>query len=192
MTRMTVAGVEAGRRHRLLHLDDRLKQLGVEPHLLLGQLALGDVELGAEVAGLASLPVAQRLPGAGAPADLSAAGNHPVLLVAERAALRQPRPFGHQRGPVVGVDVLQEFLVLEVFRGVTGEPLEGGIDEREPQVHVVRDHALAHAGRDGAQLAQRRALVPLRPPPPAPLEQPERRARPAAPAPTAAAAAGVS
>ena len=75
MTRMTVAGVEPRRRHRLLHLDHRLEQLGVEPHLLLGQLALGDVELGAEVADLAALLVADRLPRAGAPADLAGAGD---------------------------------------------------------------------------------------------------------------------
>ena len=60
--------------------------------------------------------VADRLPGAGAPALLAGAGDHPVLLVAEGAALRQPLPFGQQRRAIVGVDVLEELLVAQVLR----------------------------------------------------------------------------
>jgi hypothetical protein len=75
--------VEAGCRHGLLHLDHRLEELRVEPHGLLGQLALGDVELGAEVADLPTRLVAQRLPGAGRPAHLAAPRHDPILLIAE-------------------------------------------------------------------------------------------------------------
>jgi hypothetical protein len=39
-------GIEPRRRDRLLDLDYRLEQLGVQPHRLLGQLPLGEVELG--------------------------------------------------------------------------------------------------------------------------------------------------
>ena len=78
-------GIESGRRDRLLDLDHRLEQLGVEPHLLFGQLPLGDVELGAQVADLAAGLVPHRLPAAGAPADLPVPGDHPVLLVSERS-----------------------------------------------------------------------------------------------------------
>ena len=146
------AGVEPRGGDRLLHLDHRLEQLGVEPHGLLGQLALGDVELGAEIADLASGLVPERLPGAGGPALLSPAGHHAVLLVPERAALREALPLGRQRGAVVGVDVLEELLVPEVLLGIPGEPLEGGVHEAEPQVHVVRDDALAHGGRHRVQV----------------------------------------
>ena len=107
--------IEPGGGHRLLHLDHRLEQLGVEPHLGLGELALGDVEPGAEVAHLPPGLVADRLPGAGAPPLLPGAGDQPVLLVAEGAALGQPGPFGEQRRTVVGVDVLEEFLVAKVL-----------------------------------------------------------------------------
>ena len=169
--------VEPRRRHRLLHLDDRLEQLGVEPHLLLGELALGDVELGAEVADLPALLVAERLPRAGAPADLAGARDHPVLLVAERAALRQPLPLGQQRRAIVGMDVLEELLVAQVLRRLAGEALEGGVHQGQPQVHVVGDHPFAHGGGDRAKLPQGRAFRTLRPTPPAPLHQPGREQR---------------
>ena len=161
------ARVEPRRGHRLLHLDHRLEQLGVEPHLLLGQLALGDVVLGAEIADLAALVVAERLPRAGAPADLPGPRDQPVLLVAQRAAFGQPLPFGQQGGAVVGVDVLQELLVADVLGDVAGEPLEGGVHEGESQVHVVGDHAFAHGGRDRPELAAHALLGRLRPAPPA-------------------------
>ena len=147
--------VEARRRHRLLDLDHRLEELGVEPHGLLGQLALGDVELGAEVADLAARLVAQRLPAAGRPAHLAAPRHYPVLLIAQRAALRQPLPFRRERGPIVRVDVLEELLVPDVFLGIAGEPLEGPVHEGEPQAHVVSDDALPHRRRNGSKVAAR-------------------------------------
>ena len=146
--------VEARRRYRLLHLDHRLEELGIQPHRLLGQLALGDVELGAEVADLPAGVVPQRLPGAGAPPELPGAGHHPILLVAERSALRQKVPLGGERRTVVGVDVLEELLVPEVLLGVPGEPLEGRIHEGEAALHVVGDHALAHGAGDGAEVSR--------------------------------------
>jgi hypothetical protein len=69
--------------HGLLHFDHRLEELRVEPHGLLGQLALGNVELGAEIADLPTRLVAQRLPAAGRPAHLAAPRHDPILLIAE-------------------------------------------------------------------------------------------------------------
>ena len=109
----------------------------------LGQLALGDVELGAEVADLAARPrrgSAPRRWRTSGPARSRVTSRYSWSR--RDAALGQPRPFGQQRGAVVGVDVLEELLVAEVLRHVAGEALEGGVDEGELQVHVVRDHAL--------------------------------------------------
>ncbi len=53
------------------------------------------------------------------------------------------------------MDVLQELLVLQVLGGVAGQALEGGIDEGEPVLQVVRQHPFPHGGRDGGQLAPR-------------------------------------
>src|SRR6185503_3377008 len=78
-------GIESGRADRLLDLEHRLEQLGVESHLLLRHLPLGDIELGAEIADLTAGLVPHRLPAAGAPANLSGAGYHSVLLVSERS-----------------------------------------------------------------------------------------------------------
>ncbi len=155
-------GVESRRRHRLLDLDHSLEQLGVEPHLLLGELAFGDIELGAEVADLAAALVAERLPGAGAPADLPRGRDHPVFLVPERPTPGQPRPFRQQRGPVVRMDVLQELLVAQVLDHLARETLERGVREREPEVHVIGDDAFAHAGGDGPELARGHGRFALR------------------------------
>ena len=69
--------------------------------------------------------------------------------------MRQPFPFGHKRGPIVRVDVLEELLVPDVFLGIAGEPLEGRVDEGEPQAHVVSDDAFAHRRRNGSKVAAR-------------------------------------
>ena len=156
ITRITVARVEPRGGHRLLHLDHRLEQLGVEPHGLLGQLALGDVELGAEVADLAARLVAQRLPGAGGPALLAGA-----VTTTRYSWSRSEPPWASrshsasERGPVVGMDVLEELLVAEVLLGVAGEPLEGRVHEGELEVHVVGDDAFAHRRGDGPEMAAR-------------------------------------
>jgi len=50
------------------------------------------------------------------------------------------------------MDVLEELLVLQVLGGEAGEPLEGGVHEGEPVLHVVRDHPFAHGGGDGRQV----------------------------------------
>ena len=144
-----------------------------EPHRLLGQLSLGDVELGPHVPDLTAGLIPHRLPGAGAPADLAGAGYHPVLLVPEGSPLGQAVPLGQDGGPVLGMDVLEEFLVPQVFLGVPGEPLEGRVYERQPAVHVVGNDPFPHGGGDRLELALdlgRRALGPA----PAPALPPER------------------
>ncbi len=146
-------GVEPGRHDRLLHLEHRLKELGIQPQLFLGQLALGDVELGPHIPDLAAGLVPHRLPGAGAPADLTGSGDHPVLLISQRPALGQALPLGQNRGPVVGMDVLEKLLIPKILFRVSGEPLEGRVYELEPPVHVVGDHAFAHGGGHRLQLA---------------------------------------
>jgi dihydroxyacetone kinase len=45
-------GIHTRPSHRLLDLDDRLKKLGIQSHGFFGQLPLGDVELGTQVADL--------------------------------------------------------------------------------------------------------------------------------------------
>ncbi len=155
--------------HCLLDFDHGLEQLGIEQHRLFGQLPLGDVEFGAEEPDLPAVLVPQRLPGAGGPAHLPGAVHDPVLLVAERAALGQPFPLGYEGGAVVGMDVLQELLVADVFQRVAGETLEGRIGEDELVLQVIRDDALSHRRGDRLQLAFGLPYRALGLPPPAHL-----------------------
>ena len=171
MTRITVAESRPGGGDRLLDLDHGLEQLGIEPHGLFGQLALGDVELGAEKpicrprwsrSGSQLLELHRTCP---------APRHHPVFLVAERAALGQAVPLLDQGAPVVGVDVLEELLVAEVLDRIAREPLEGGVGEDQLEPHVVGDDAFAHGGGDRLHVSPRVRRRPLRPPPVAGMQQ---------------------
>ena len=51
------------------------------------------------------------------------------------------------------MDVGEELLVPELVFRVAGEPLECGIDEFEPEVHVVGDNRLPHGRGHGLELA---------------------------------------
>jgi hypothetical protein len=74
-------------------------------------------------------------------------------------------PLGKDGRSIVVVDVLQEFLLSQVFCRVPGEPFERRIDEPELPLHVVRDDAFAHGGGDGLQVALNFAVRALGPPP---------------------------
>ena len=143
--------LEPGGHDRPLHLANGLEQLDVHPEVVLAALALGDVELGAQVAKRASPLVEQRPPRTGAPADLPLGRDHPVFLAVDGLTAVEPLPLLEEEPAVFGMNVFEEVAILEIGEPIAGQPLEGGVHEPHVPLGTAGHHGLVEVGGQGVQ-----------------------------------------